>query len=92
MGIGLFFVVIAMIAVLSLLTFIENEGLSQFISFILSIIFMVSLSTYGSLIQKKLPKYHINDKVILPDNTWGNIDSVAYKIEGVWYNQKVLKD
>jgi hypothetical protein len=48
--------------------------------------------TYLDTHVDETPKYRINDKVQLPDNTWGNIDSVAYKIEGVWYNQKLLKD
>lgn len=89
---GLFLVVIIMMTVLVLLTFITYNSLRQGLTILLLIIFMVSLSIYDNTIKKVLPKYKINDKVQLPDNTWGNIDSVAYKIEGVWYNQKVLKD
>lgn len=92
MGMGLFLVVIIMMTVLVLLTFITYNSLRQGLTILLLIIFMVSLSIYDNTIKKVLPKYKINDKVQLPDNTWGNIDSVAYKIEGVWYNQKVLKD
>lgn len=93
MGIGLFFTVFIMLSVLLLLTFIieDDEG-RQAISIFLIIVFMVCLSIYENSIENQLPKYHINDKVLLPDDTWGNIDSVAYKVEGVWYNQEILKD
>ena len=92
MGIGLFITVLIMLIVLFILTFIEDDGRRQVISSLLTIIFMVFLYIYDNSIGNQLPKYHINDKVQLPDNTWGNIDSVAYKVEGVWYNQEVLKD
>ena len=92
MGEGLFFTVTIMLVILFSLNLIENDGLRQFISFSLILIFLLSLGIYVVSTKKELPKYHINDKVLLPDNTWGNIDSVAYKVEGVWYNQEILKD
>lgn len=92
MGEGLFFTVTIMLVILFSLNLIENDGLRQFILFSLTLIFLISLSIYVGSTGKELPKYHINDKVLLPDTTWGNIDSVAYKVEGVWYNQEILKD
>lgn len=74
------------------LTWINNNITRQVISFLILIVFITTLGIYSNAINKITPKYRINDKVLLPNNTWGNVDSVAYKIEGVWYNQKVLKD
>lgn len=74
------------------LTWINNNIARQVISFLFLIVFTSTLGIYSNAINKITPKYRINDKVLLPNNTWGNVDSVAYKIEGVWYNQKLLKD
>lgn len=92
MGTGLFWLIILITVVFYCLTFISNNSIRQGVSFSLAFIFLISLGTYVGSTRKELPKYHINDKVLLPDDTWGNIDSVAYKVEGVWYNQEILKD
>lgn len=92
MGEGLFWLIALIVVVFSCLTFIYEEGMRKGLSLLLALIFLLSLGIYVGSTGKELPKYHINDKVLLPDTTWGNIDSVAYKVEGVWYNQEILKD
>lgn len=81
------FIVIPII--FALLSFIEHYGFRVMIVLILLLAYYANSINYINNPNK--PKYYINDKVMLPDSTYGKIDSVAYKIEGNWYNQKVLK-
>jgi hypothetical protein len=74
------------------LGFIEEGVPRRVLTGVISLIYIMGFGLYLDTNIDKTPKYQINDKVLLPNNTWGNVDSVAYKIEGVWYNQKLLKD